>query len=471
MSSKMTVRPQDSLAFRLTFWYGGIFTVSIALAFLFFYLMFTNFLRGYMDQALAEKAGKFSAVLDAGGIDAVKKAVWREGQAAGEEKIFVRLLSRKGQVFSSSNMSHWQDIPINPDLTRQVAAGSAAFETIAIAGRRHVVRIFYDSLAPGLYLQVGQSMENTTRFIEAFQNVFLLAMSLLVILAGGAGWFMANRALSGVATVTRTARRIAGGTLDQRVPVKSRGDEIDQLALTFNDMLDRIKALVEGIKEMSDNIAHDLRSPITRIRGLAEVTLTSGKSKGDFENMAASTIEECDRLLDMINTMLAISKTEAGVGELHPEPMDLAGVVRDACELFQPSAEDKLVKLTCDAEGTGRLEGDVRMIQRMVANVMDNAIKYTPAGGTVSVGFNESAQRLYITVEDTGIGIAENELNTVFERFYRCDQSRSQSGVGLGLSLSRAIARAHGGDIEVASHPGRGSRFTIILPKGSPAAT
>jgi heavy metal sensor kinase len=467
MSSKITVRPHHSLAFRLTLWYGGIFTVSAVVTFLFFYLLITNLFRGYTDQELTSQAGGFAAMLDAGGIEAVKQAAWREAQAGGEKKIFVRLLSRKGQVFSSSNMSYWQDIPINQNLTRQVSGGNPAFETIDIPGRRHEVRILYAALAPGLFLQLGRSMENTTRFIEAFRRIFLVAMSLLIVLAAGVGWFMARRALSGVATVTRTARRIAGGALDQRVPVKSQGDEIDQLALTFNNMLDRIKALVDGIKEMNDNIAHDLRSPITRIRGLAEVTLTAGKSLGDYESMAASTIEECDRLLDMINTMLAISRTEAGVGELYPQPLDLAGVLRDACELFQPAAEDKQVTLTCTVEGPGRFNGDVRMIQRMVANVVDNAIKYTPAGGEVSVGFKGEGPQFSITIQDTGIGIAENELDNVFERFYRCDQSRSQSGVGLGLSLARAIARAHGGDIEVYSRPGNGSRFSILLPKDS----
>ena len=214
-------------------------------------------------------------------------------------------------------------------------ATSPVFETITIPGRKEEVRILYAMLSPGIILQVGQSMESYSRFLDAFKGIFIVTMTFLIVLAAGVGWFMARRAVSGVEAVTRTAQKISGGTLEERVPVKPRGDEIDQLALTFNQMLDRIQTLLTEIKEMSDNIAHDLRSPITRIRGIAEVTLTTGKVPGRIRSMAASTIEECDRLLDMINTMLMISKTEAGVDQLAREEVDIAGLVREACELFQ----------------------------------------------------------------------------------------------------------------------------------------
>jgi signal transduction histidine kinase len=231
-------------------------------------------------------------------------------------------------------------------------------------------------------------------------------------------------------------------------------------------MLDRIQTLVTGIKEMSDNIAHDLKSPITRIRGISEVTLTTGASEKEYENMAASTIEECDRLLDMINTMLVISKTEAGVNKLDAKEMDIAAAVRDACELFQAPAEDKDLKFIFDVSSPLNVWGDQRLIQRMIANLLDNAIKYTSAGGTVKVAAHkQNNHSVLITVNDTGIGISDQELPRIFERFYRCDPSRSKAGIGLGLSFARAVARAHGGDITVTSRPDQGSTFTVTLPK------
>jgi heavy metal sensor kinase len=331
------------------------------------------------------------------------------------------------------------------------------------------VRILYAVLGPTIILQVGQAMESYSRFLDAFKGIFITTMTFLIVVAAGIGWFMARRAVSGVEAVTRTAQKISGGTLEERVPVKTKGDEIDQLAVTFNQMLDRIQALLTEIKEMSDNMAHDLRSPITRIRGTAEVTLTTGKSLSEYEAMAASTIEECDRLLDMINTMLMISKAEAGVDHLTREEIDLAGVVQEACRLFEPTAEDKGIALSCHFPDESHFLGDMQMIQRMLSNLLDNAIKYTPPGGSVSVSVVENDGRVVVSVKDTGIGISPKDLPHIFERFYRCDESRSQTGIGLGLSLARAIARGHGGDITTTSNPNQGSTFTITLPKSLPS--
>jgi signal transduction histidine kinase len=184
--------------------------------------------------------------------------------------------------------------------------------------------------------------------------------------------------------------------------------------------------------------------------------------------MAASTIEECDRLLDMINTMLMISKTESGVDKLSRQEINLAGLIREACELFEPTAEDKRVTLSCDAPNESHLIGDNRMIQRMLSNLLDNAIKYTPSGGKVNVSVSENEKGdVIITVKDTGVGISPNDLPRIFDRFYRCDQSRSNSGIGLGLSLARAIARAHGGEITATSTPNQGSTLTVTLPKSA----
>ena len=180
--------------------------------------------------------------------------------------------------------------------------------------------------------------------------------------------------------------------------------------------------------------------------------------------MAASTIEECDRLLDMINTMLVISKTEAGVNKLDTQEMDIGAVVRDACELFRAPAEDKDLRLVCDAPGNFSISGDTRLIQRMIANLLDNAIKYTPAGGSIEMTVSTVNDAAAITVKDTGVGISEKDMPRIFERFYRCDPSRSEAGIGLGLSFARAIARAHGGDITVTSIPDQGSTFTVTLP-------
>jgi len=467
MSLRKPSRFRSSLSFRLTLWYAGIFAVSSFVAFFLFYALITSVIRERTDQELLSQAARFSALLRDRGISAVENFALIEAQAAGEKKVFIRLLYPTGEAVSSSNMAYWQDIPVRKAAIAQLLGGSSqVLETVSLDARRDQVRILYAMIGPGVILQVGQSMENYARIIDAFRGIFLTTMALLIGLATGVGWFMARRAVSGVEAITRTARGISGGTLEMRVPVKDRGDEIDQLALTFNQMLDRIQTLVTEIRQMGDNIAHDLKSPLTRIRGIAEITLTTGESLSEYQAMAASAIEECDRLLDMINTMLMISKTKAGVDQPVRERIELAGLVRDACALFGTMAEDKGLTLVCDIPEACEILGDIRSIQRMLSNLLDNAIKYTASGGIVRIRVPEcTGNTPAITVMDTGIGISAEDLPHIFERFYRCDRSRSQAGTGLGLSLARAIARAHGGDITVESRPGQGSAFTVTLPR------
>jgi signal transduction histidine kinase len=199
------------------------------------------------------------------------------------------------------------------------------------------------------------------------------------------------------------------------------------------------------------------------------VTLTTSSSLADFKSMAGSTIEECDHLLGMINTMLLISKTEAGVERADCKEMDIANVVKDAADLFLPLAEESGVKMRLDIPEMCTFHGDVRMMQRMISNLLDNAIKFTPAGGTVDISLHsENDTSVVLAVKDTGIGISEADLAHVFDRFYRGDPSRPQVGSGLGLSLVKAIANAHGGSINAVSTLGEGSTFSVTLPKSPP---
>lgn len=465
MSSKKLTELRRTLAFRLTLWYAGVFLLCAAIAFAFFLYLITTTLRGRTDQELLSGVRSLSVVMVRQGVEAVKRQALLESQAAGEKKIFIQLVYPDGRLFSSSNMSYFQHIPVSAEaIRRMLEQGEPLFATVRSLDRSHEIRVIYALLGPGLVVHLGQAMEDLARVIDAFQRVFMVVMAALFILAAVIGWFMARRALSGVERVSRTAQRISGGSLTERVPVRGREDEIDRLAVTFNQMLDRIQTLVSGIKEMTDNIAHDLKSPITRIRGQAELVLTGGGQREEYEAMAGSAVEECDRLIEMIDTMLFISRTEAGVTQPQCQEMDLAAVVGDACRLFEALAEEKGICLRCDTPEPLPMSGDIRLIQRMLSNLLDNAIKYTPSGGAVSVSARrEPPQRVVIEVRDAGPGISAADLPRLFERFYRGDASRSQAGAGLGLSFARAVARAHGGEITVASSQA-GSAFTVSIP-------
>ncbi len=466
MFLKKLIKFPHTLAFRLTLWYAVIFTMTASIAFAYFYFLITSVIRDQVDQDLVGKMKTFSTVAGLEGTNVLARNAIIEAQAAGEKKIFFRLMDIRGRVFSTSNISYWEDIEVDGSVIEKILNGeNNIFQTASVTDRKHKVRLLYGFVSSTVIMQLGQSMENITRVIEAFRKTFLTTMLAIILFSAFIGWFMARRALEGLEEVTRTANEISEGSLGKRVPVKGRGDEIDRLALTFNHMLDRIEKLIAGIKEMSDNIAHDLRSPITRIRGAAEVTLIAETSLDEYKGIIGETVEECDRLLDMINTMLIISKTEAGVGEIKKESFSMGKTLKDACELFQSMAEDKGVKLLCSMSGEMPFNGDVRMIQRMISNLMDNAIKYTLPGGTVELtAYQENGKSLIISVKDTGLGISEKDIPNIFERFYRCDPSRSKNGSGLGLSLARAIAMSHSGKISVLSTLQKGSTFTVTLP-------
>jgi heavy metal sensor kinase len=468
MSLRQMFRLRHTLAFRLTLWYWGIFSISSLAAFLTCYLLGTSGMSEYRDRSLLTELAEFSSLLASKGIDDMKSGIAHETESAGVSDMFIRLMSPRGDLLASSDVSSWGKIRISKAALEQISTGAThVFETFPVWGQKHKARILYGRIGPDKILQIGESLRDDERFKEVFGKIFGTTMAGLMVFAALVGWFMARRALLGVEEVTRTAQQVSKGAFEQRVRVKAKGEEIQRLTITFNGMLDRIDALIAGMREMSDNIAHELRSPLTRIRGVAEMTLSTGKSMNEYKEMAANTIEECDQLLGMINTMLDISEAEAGASRLMFEEIDMAGIVQDACELYQPAAEGKGVTIISRISGSAVVYGDIRRLRRLVVNLLDNAVKYTPPGGTVTVSVDGHQGQVVVSVDDTGVGISKDDLSHIFRRFYRCDRSRSEAGFGLGLSLAKALARSHGGDITATSVLGEGSRFTVILPRRS----
>lgn len=468
MYLKKMLRLSQTLAFRLTLWYAGIFAISSFAAFLAFYLLANSVIERRTDHELLNEISEYSSVLSLKGIETLKSALIIEAESEGVDRIFFRVVTRDGVELFSSNLSSWGNLSTSRTAAERLRErGNHIFETITLPDRRYKVRTIYAAIGPGEIMQIGESLEENELLLQVFREIFGATMVVLTALGALIGWFMARRALVGIEEVTRTAMDISRGAFGRRVAVKTRANEINRLATAFNVMLDRIDALVTGMREMADNMAHDLRNPITRIRGIAEITLATHRSTEEYEDMATNTIEECNRLLEMADTILDISEAEAGASQLRMENIEMAKVVRDTCELFQPTAEGQGITLISKIFDSSFVYGDTQRLQRMLVNLLDNALKYTPSGGTVTVAVNRNEGKVVISVKDTGIGISRDDLPHIFERFYRCDQSRSHSGVGLGLSLSMAIARAHGGNIAATSRPGKGSKFTVILPQTS----
>jgi signal transduction histidine kinase len=279
------------------------------------------------------------------------------------------------------------------------------------------------------------------------------------------GRLIAGKFVDGIKRITKSARKIESGNYTERVAHGTEGSEINNLVDAFNDMTDNTEKLLSELKTISDNMAHDLRTPLTRMRGMAEMSL--GNSKDN--ELASDVAEECANMLTMINAMLEITQTECNLGNPVRTPLDFAAIVGDTVNLLSTVADDKGVSIKTDIPETALpFLGNKVQLQRLIANLLDNAIKFTPFGGAVSVSVKQDDGSVLLTVADTGCGIPEKDRGHVFDRFYRSDASRNISGNGLGLSLVKAIVDSYGGEISFSSEEGRGTVFTLTLPKRRP---
>jgi len=261
-------RFRRSLAFRLTLFYTAMFTISSFIAFLIFYEIMTSSIHNRTDNSLKEKAKEFSLLIASKGIGSLKEEMIHEANAIGPDKVFFRCLTMDGEEIISSDIGPWRNTGVSRIALKHLTQEEPVLETLRLPGSKHKVRVLYGIAGPGIVVQIGQSLKEDERLFKEFREVFRTGMAIVLVLATLGGWFMARRALSGVEEVTKTAMAITDGAMEKRVPLSGRGDEIDRLAGIFNRMLDRIQSLMTEMREVTDNIAHDLKTPITRIRDL-----------------------------------------------------------------------------------------------------------------------------------------------------------------------------------------------------------
>jgi signal transduction histidine kinase len=453
---------RNSLLFRLTLLYAVSFTVMAGVGFLIFYYRIYALAMEGLDHELLADTEKYTALIKETGLEEAKSAIAEEVETGSPKEDFYRIFNFKGDILITTDMSSWGAIDTQGILSKMQNEGLTYLtQTITISKSDEKARMITAIVAPDTVLQIGESLEETHEYMDIYFQLFSILVISLIIVSSGIGWLLARRATIDMQKVTEIAEEISNGAYDRRVQIKGRVKEIERLGASFNRMLDRIQSLLKSMKEINDNIAHDLRSPLARIRGIAEMSLLKEESTDAYRDMAASTIEECDTLIAMINTMLDITEAEAGVSDAKAEEFELTALILEACELFRPLAEEKKINLKTDLPESLNMMSDRKKMQRIVTNILENALKYTLENGTVAVSAAARDGEIQIDFKDTGIGISENDLPHIFERFYRCDRSRSQGGVGLGLSLVKAYTESMNGTIHVESTLNQGSRFAL----------
>ena len=336
-----------------------------------------------------------------------------------------------------------------------------------------LVRVF--ELPSGFRLLVGRDLEERERLYDIILSAGQWSIALVIVLGLAGGFFVARRVLHRVDAMTETSRTIMAGDLSGRLPTAGSEDELDRLAVNLNVMLDRIEALMRGFKEVSDNIAHDLKTPLTRLRNRAEEALRSGKGEAEYREALEGTIEDSDELIRTFNALLMIARAESGQASTPMTEFDAADIARGVAELYDPLADEKGLRLKIEAEGLLPVRGNRELVTQALANLVDNAIKYArpdeaEANGMradVLVKASGDADFIRLSVSDRGPGVAAADRERVVQRFVRLEQSRSEPGSGLGLSLASAVAHLHGGEL-VLEDNGPGLNATLVLPRHGP---
>lgn len=443
--------------FRLALSYLGIFTVS-AVALLALVSWSTSvFIEWQVQETVEAEATGLSEQYRERGIRGLAEVIGgRAGQDLDRRAVY--LLSGPGGVRIAGNLYGWPAESIDSAGWIRFSIERMGTETFAteVLGRTYM-------LPEDHRLLVGRSLHDAKRVKSAINRALGWGLALTVLLGIVGGYFTSRHLVQRVEAMNRIAKRIIGGDMKSRMKLSGTRDEFDQLAYGFNEMMDEIERLVESIRTVTDNVAHDLRTPLNRLRSRIDVALLSETDCATLRRTLEETLAEADNILATFNAILTISSAESGQ-RLHSfEQLDPARLAEDIAELYEPLAEEKGVNLSCAAQSGLSVQGDRHLLFQALANMVDNAVKYTPAGGQASVEVTASDGAIRITVADSGPGIAADQRERVLERFVRLDATRSTPGNGLGLSLVQAVARLHGATLNLDDNQ-PGLRLSLLFP-------
>jgi signal transduction histidine kinase len=452
------------LGVRLTAWYSGIFILSFLIFSIVCYLSVFSTLKDNKG-AIEATLSQYRQQAEEGGIAGIETLISRRAATSRQNSFFIRIVSPKNETLFLSHPQLWQNFEF------------VAQPIIGLEGRWH----FYTSKRDGdllevasvrlrdrNLLQVGKSIEDRDEVLEHFRDTLLATVIPMVLIGLAGGAFLAFRALKPIRNLTIVTRSIIEtARFDARVPDNRARDELSDLVGLFNLMLTKIEKLIQGMKDALDNVAHDLRTPVMRVRVLAEEGLRSSNDDRTRCEALADCLEETERLTVMLDTLMDVAEAESGTMKLALDDVELSQLINEVMSLYNYVAEAKCVTVSVRAAPALYLRADPLRLRQVIANLLDNAIKYTPGGGRVELETLKKDDQALLIVRDSGIGIPVEEIRRIWERLYRGDKSRSQRGLGLGLSLVKAVVEAHRGSVGVQSDPRTGSTFSLHLPLAS----
>lgn len=461
-----------SIRARLTLWYTSLLTVTVLLLGGTAYGLLEYSLGRDIDTALqgvAQVLAKQATANSAPWLSADIDAIFRRFFGFSPWDRYVERRHPWSQRDLHESPAQAGTLPLSANALQRASRGLSTFETVTSLGRypvRVLTQPVFEMGRVTQVIQVGMSLESLAMARQHFLLVMASVLPLALLLAGGGGWLLARRALNPVHHMAEAARRIGAEHLDERLQTSGSDDELDRLAHTLNDMLARLDAAFRQVRQFSADASHELQTPLTILKGELEVALRAPRSAQEYQRVLTSALEECERLVRVVEDLLLLARADAGVLRMDRQAVDLDELVAEVFEQADILAEPHAVNLCLGPIEPLTIRGDRAHLRRLLLNLIDNGIKYTPPGGRVTLALGQEERWAVLRVSDTGIGLSSEEQARIFQRFYRAANTHLQpeEGAGLGLCIAQSIVEAHGGHIQVDSAPGRGSMFAVLLP-------
>lgn len=465
MFSSLLKKVKRNFSLRMTLWHT---IVSLIVYFIIFNIAYYSLLSSVKkedEKIIVSKFNKYREYYDESGLQGLQSQISIERNTEKPVMLFVRIADKNNHTLLLSLPDQWEGFGLT-----QLGAIKNNTRVQYIRPDRENTKIIYEVLSfpleDGNFMQIGKEISYREELLSRFRQIFfsITIPAILLVLLGG--YIVTFRALLPIRHLINTIKSIINtGEIKARVPSGKEEDEFNELIAFFNNLLDRIEHLIEGMKDSLDNVAHDLRTPMTRLRVLAENALTSNQDLKACREALSDCLEESERVIKMLNTLMDISEARAGTLKLYKERLNLDELVQEVVDVYRFIAEEKDITINTEISDRIIVFCDPNRIRQVIGNLLDNAIKYTFAGGEVNIRiYKKEAGKAVIEVNDNGIGINEKDLPKIWDRLYRGDQSRSQRGLGLGLSVVKSVVELHGGHMEVKSKQGLGSTFTVYLP-------
>lgn len=456
-----------ALRFRLAFSYVMFFAVLLVLLGILFRQTLSNTFQNQMESVLDEEWGAAKGYLRTG----PEGPNWFYDEKDPDESFIVRRLQRvymladtAGHPLQHSAIYDSLGIDSPAEIRSILQSGQPALRVRTDPGNvPYMIRsgLWVDHDGHKYYLAIGRAIDYNDEVIKDFTFKYFALVPVLLVVSGVLGWFLAGRALQPVNSVADAAQRITHSNLGLQIPARNSGDELDRLIEAFNHMMSRLNESFEQIRQFSTDVSHELRTPLTVVRGQLEVALFTAQTVEQHRDAMADALEGVERLSNIVRALLMLSQAESGQLVLQKQEVDLTGLVRDLVDQHQIPAEAQGVHLSAQLPAGCGILGDRIQIERLVSNLLGNAIKYTPSGGRVKASLVRRYDHVELVVEDTGVGIAAEHLPHIFDRFYRVPSADPEKGLGLGLSFVAWIAKAHGGSVSVESKLNQGTRFAV----------